>query len=812
MRLTKAFAVLTILFVAFLEGSALGQAKTTGSEKTAAATGKCAVDSQAQKVVVTGNVTDPSGAIVPDANIALKCGEILQQTRSGSDGSFSLTISPGSYELDVTVAGFEPQTQRVSITTQSSQKLDLALNVKRTASIVTVTAPIGYVATSATTATKSDIPLIETPQSVSVITEDQMTSRNVQTLSEAIRYTSSVGVDAYGTETRFDWFNIRGFDESTYGLFRDNSRWQSGQVEGQIDPYELQEVDVIKGPSSVLYGQNTPGGLVNLVTKRPPAEGMGEIEANFGSYDRKQIQGDFGGPLDADQTWRYRLTGMDRASGTQVNYVPDDRWFIAPALTWSPKSKATTFSVLSDYQFDNTGWSQFLPAVGTFQPNPNGQISTSFFTGEPNYDYFHRQQWSIGYLFEHHFSKVWTVRQTSRYSKIMYDGKTAFGGGYVTGSDTTIARYGFGNNLDLGLYTLDTQALAQFKTGPLSHQVLFGVDYSHADSQTISGISFASPLNVFNPVYGSPVPPLFIYGNTDQPSWQTGLYFQDHVNVSKRLILTLSGREDWTDMTTTDRLVTPQTFSEQSPNHFTGRAGIGYLTDFGLAPYFSYSTSFLPTAGVNFYGQPFVPTTGQQYEAGIKYQPGHSESFITASFFNITENNVETPDTTNPLNTVQTGQVRSRGFELEGVASIFHGLNLHGSYSWLDEKNTQAPSEPDYVGKRPTLIPDALFSVSIDYTQTHGPLQGLGGNFGVRYTGTTAGDPLNTFILSSYTLFDASIRYDYKRLRFLVGATNLGDKTYVPICTSISYCNYGFKRDVIGSIRYQFPGWGSFLK
>ena len=267
-------------------------------------------------------------------------------------------------------------------------------------SIVTVSETGGFVAASSTSATKSDAPLIEIPQSVSVITLDQMTARNVQTVSAAISYTASVDVNTFGTETRFDWINIRGFDQSTYGLFRDNSRWQSGQVSGQIDPYMLQEIDVVKGPSSVLYGQNTPGGLVNLVTKRPPSQQLHEVVLNYGSHDKIQAQADLGGPIDDDGHRKYRLTGLPRQSDTQVDYVPDDRWFIAPALTWTPSDK-TTLTLLADFQHDNTGWSQFLPSQGTFIGNPNGEIDRSLFVGEPDYDYFDRDQWSMGSLFEY---------------------------------------------------------------------------------------------------------------------------------------------------------------------------------------------------------------------------------------------------------------------------------------------------------------------------------------------------------------------------------------------------------------------------
>ncbi len=795
----------TVSSFLLLVSSAAVQAQTSPSGRASGRTETaCSIPAAHERAELTGTVLDPSGASIAAATITLRCGNFLQQAHTSADGAYSIETSAGTYQIQVEAPGFESITQSVELPPERSgaKTLDFSMRIGAAASIVSVTAPAGYVATSSTTATKTDTPLIETPQSISVITLDQMAARNVQTLNQAVQFTSGVGVQTYGQDTRFDWLNIRGFDQSTYGLFRDNSRWQSGQVEGQIDPYELQEIDVIKGPSSVLYGQNTPGGLVNLVTKRPEAQTSNELVLNLGNFSRRQVQGDFGSPIDGAAHWRYRLLGLYRDSDTQVRYVPDNRRLLASGLTWAPSAQ-TTLTLLADYQHDLTGWSQFLPSQGTLSDNPYGRIPTEFFTGEPGFDYFKRQQWSAGGLFEHRFNRVWTVRETTRYSKISFHGDDAFGGG-LQADLRTLNRYAYSDALTLGLYTSDTQALTQFKTGSVDHSILVGVDYSHASVINYSGFGLAPSIDVFHPVYGQPIGTLAIYQNNNQPSWQTGLYFQDHVKFFRKFVATLSGREDWTNLKTRNLL--SNTTSSQSPNQFTGRAGITYLSDFGIAPYFSYSTSFLPTAGVNFYGAPFRPTTGKQYEWGIKYQPKGSDSFITTSLFNIDERNVQTPDPSNPLNSLQTGAVRSRGFEAEGVASLLHGLNLHASYTFLNEKVTNT-TDPTQLGKRPTLIPRQLAGISLYYTVTRGEFTGVGAEFGVRYVGTTAGDPQNTLILPGYTLFEASLHYDWKQLRFQAASTNLGDRIYVPICTSIAYCNYGNRRYVLGSIIYHWQNW-----
>jgi len=482
--------------------------------------------------------------------------------------------------------------------------------------------------------------------------------------------------------------------------------------------------------------------------------------------------------------------------------VPDDRWFIAPAVTWSPSS-ATTLTLLADYQHDKTGWSQFLPSQGTFVANPNGQIRRSFFTGEPDYDFFKRDQWSVGSLFEQRLSDTLSLRNTLRYSSIEYDGKTAFGGG-LQSDLRTLNRFGFGNSLDLTVFTMDTNASARLKTGTVEHSILFGVDYSTSTSTIVSGFSFAPPIDVYNPVYGATVPDLFTYYDTRQPTSLVGIYAQDHLKVGRSVVATVSGRYDFTKLTTEDRIA--KTEQEQDPGAFTGRVGLTYLFDFGLAPYASYSTSFLPTPGVDLFGQPFRPTKGKQIEGGLKFQPKNSNSFVTGSVFQITQTNVGVPDPANPLNTIQQGEVRSRGVELEGVGSLSNGLSFHVAYSWLDQEVTET-TDATVLGKRPPLAPKSLFSAAAEYNVSSGALTGLGVGAGVRYVGTRAGDSTNTIEVPSYTLADAFARYVYRATEFQVSATNLLDKTYVAVCTSANYCNYGNALKVIGTIRYRWQAW-----
>ena len=273
------------------------------------------------------------------------------------------------------------------------------------------------------------------------------------------------------------------------------------------------------------------------------------------------------------------------------------------------------------------------------------------------------------------------------------------------------------------------------------------------------------------------------------------------MKIGTRWVLTLAGRHDSTDIKTEDRLSGKSL--KQSPNKFTERVGLTYLSEIGLAPYASYSTSFLPVTGVNVSGQPFKPTQGRQVEGGVKYQPRGSNSFLTADVFQISQTNVSVPDPSNPLNTLQQGEIRSRGYEFEAVGNLVSTLNFTAAYSHLDQEVTRT-TDAVSLGKRPPLAPDNLLSLSGEYTVAGGPVTGLGFGAGLRFIGSRAGDSANTIKVPSYTLLDASVRYLWQNTEFQVSGTNLADKTYVAVCTSASYCNYGTARKLIATVRYHF--------
>lgn len=655
----------------------------------------------------------------------------------------------------------------------------------------------GFVSRRDVTGTKTATPLSEIPQSVSVINREQLDSRQVQTLGEALRYTSGVQAEAFGADPHVDWFNIRGFSTNDTGLYLNGLRVSPGVTALAPEPYGLERIDVLKGPASVLYGQNAPGGLVNLVSKRPTDTPLREAAILGGSYGRVQGQFDLGGPVGTDGKWSYRLTGLVRDAGTQVDRVPNDRLFLAPAITYRA-GPDTTVTLLTSFQRDHSAGQQFLPSQGTVFGNPNGRIPTDRFTGENQYNKVDKFQMNLGYEVEHRFNEVFTVRQNARFSRIDYNQRQVYGLGFQSDL-ATLNRSAYGQDVRANIYAVDNQGQARFATGPLTHTVLGGFEYNRITNATVNRSALATPLNLFNPAFGALQPELSIYTNSYQTQNLYGLYLQDQVKLD-RFILTVGGRQDWVDTTTRNRLAGG--VAAQSDRKFTYRVGLGYEAPLGITPYVGYAPSFQPVAGVNAFGAAFQPTEGKQVEVGVKYQPAGMASYVTAAAFDLRQANVATPDPTNIVNTLQTGEVRVRGFEVEAQVNLLAGLNVLAAYTYLDPVVIRANDGTQ--GNQVGAVPRNAASGWVDYAFQEGsPVAGLSFGAGVRYVGSTQASNADLFKVRDRTLVDAAVRYDFgrgSRWRLAVNANNLLDRTFVAQCSGADFCYYGARREVLASL------------
>ncbi|MGO1070315.1 TonB-dependent siderophore receptor [Lysobacter sp. CA199] len=664
---------------------------------------------------------------------------------------------------------------------------------------VQVRAPI---AKRSQTVTKTDTPLIEVPQSVSVITAQQMRDRGIQGIEEAVWYTAGAQGGGYGQDTRSDWLLVRGFSPARYmdGLTLTDGVWTGGT---RIEPYGLERLDVLKGPSSVAYGAMPPGGLVNMVSKRPTTEPLHEVEFTVGNYDLRQAAFDFGGPLGSSGQWFYRLTGLARNSDNYVDYVQDDRYFFAPAVSWKP-SEDTSLTLLARWQkADTAQGGGFLPADGTLLPNPNGKIPRERFTGEPGWNDYVKTMRSVGYEFSHRFDNQVTFRQNLRYGKVDVDHDAGVGAFGLQADQRTLTRYYFPLEETSKSFAVDNNVELKFDTGAWQHTLLAGVDYRRLESDYASAFAFGAPsLDIFNPVYGAPIVKPAYTSRQDKVQQQLGVYVQDQIKID-RWVITAAGRQDRVRTRTDQLLATPVTRERQNDSKFSGRVGVNYLFDSGWAPYVSWSQSFEPTVGANFAGQSFKPTTGEQIEAGLKFQPASGRVLATLAVYEIKQENTLTVDPNHTLFSVQQGETRVRGAELEGRWNFGNGLSVYGAYTYTDSEVTRT-NDAGALGKQIALQPRNIASLGADYTIGYGALSGLGFGAGVRYTGDHYGDIYNQWKTPSYTLFDASVRYDLDSWRFQLNASNLSDKEYVTACNSAIWCYYGYPRTVTATVRYQW--------
>ncbi len=658
---------------------------------------------------------------------------------------------------------------------------------------------VGYVAKQGSAGMKTDTPLIETPQSISVVTAKEIEAQGAQTLGAALRYVPGVTGELYGGDLRGNGLQLRGFSAYDEVFYVDGLRLRGTDYASflTLDVYGADGLEIMRGPSSVLYGQIGPGGMINYVSKRPTEETIREVELSAGSFDRYQAQFDVSGKLDEEGVLTGRVTGLFRDGGTFVDYVEDDRIFLSSALKWAPDAE-TSLTFLAKYQKDKQGWgNQFLPARGTVLPNSNGTLPISRFVGEPGHDYYNTSMAMLGYEFEHTFNDTWTIRQNARYAYLDNEAFGVFGSG-LDANEQTYERYTDAGRVTAGTFTIDNQAEANFETGALTHKLLLGLDYQYTDYSDFGAGGSIDPLeDIFNPVYGAPITPLDPYQDADKKQNQFGIYAQDQIKLGN-WAFTLGGRHDWSKTKIDDNL--NDSASEQSDSAFTGRAGVVYLAENGLAPYASYSTSFMPELGSDPSGDPFEPETGEQYEIGVKYQPTGWNSFITVAAFDLTKQNVvrKFGNVTD-----QTGEIRSRGIEVEGVASLTAGLDLRLAYTYLDTEVTKGDEvTQDHV---PYGVPSHKASLWADYTIQSGRFEGLGLGAGIRYMGSTYGDDANSFKVPSATLVDASVHYAWKDLDFKLNVTNLFDKRYVASCFDESFgCFYGEGRRVTGTVKYSW--------
>ena len=688
-----------------------------------------------------------------------------------------------------------------------------------TADTIVVTAARADVTADA--GTKSALPISETPQSISVISARDIADLGLANLNQSLRYVAGVTPETRGAGAEiYDQFTLRGFTVPVYldGLKQFGSA--TGYAVPQVDLSRIETIEVVKGPASALYGQSSPGGLVAMSSKLPLDQAMyGSVAATYGSYDLYRVDADVGGKL--SDTVALRVYGSVNGAHTEQTFGSRARQTISAALTWK-FAPDTSLTVLGAYSHDpKNGNYSAAPGYGTLFANPNGPISTKYADGEPD-DFFRRNQAAGTYILNHDFGSGWKFRASGRYQFVGSDlgAIYEFGVPMPETNDTVFGRGSYATHERLKNWTFDNQLTGKATTGPVTHALLFGVDYQTAHSLEVAAFGSANTITPYAPVYGTqPVPqspyttPGATPGTYDYHLHQTGIYAQDAMSWGG-LRLVVSGRHDWAE--------TNDGTNTQHDRKFTGRAGLLYKTDFGLAPYVSYATSFEPQIARLEDGSLAKPSLGKQVELGAKYQPPGTPILISAAWYHIVQTGVLTSNPATFAST-QTGKYRSEGFEIEANAPLPYGFNLRAAYSHQHVRDI-ADADTRAVGGGLIGAGDGNLAVNVDWTAKQGPLKSLNVGAGVRhvdrvYAGvfdqTLTTTDYRQYYSPSYTVIDAMLHYDManmdqrlKGVTLALNVTNLFDRKYLTSCYLYpaydAWCWYGNRRTVQGTIAFHW--------
>lgn len=670
--------------------------------------------------------------------------------------------------------------------------------VRATAEAETATGPVhGYSARRSATATKTDTPLLETPQAVSVVTRQRIEDQGATGLQDALNYAAGVRSDAFGLDSRTDSVVVRGTDPAIYldGLRQQLGGYYTSTT--RTEPYTLERIEVLRGPSGILFGQGSTGGLVNMVSKRPLADAQREVGVQLGNFNRRQIQADLTSPLSADGQWLYRIVALGRDADTQVDSISDDRVVFAPSLTWRP-SPATSWTFQALHQKDKAGSTlQFPPWSGSGAPNPNGRIPTHRLIGEPGLDYYDSTRNALGWLFEHRFGDTWTLRQNLRVAHNEVDFRTFYWAftdpAYIDEAQRLLHRSQFEGLTRHRVATADQHLEGRFATGAVRHQLLLGLDMvrsrqverSAFDSSDIPG-SGLTPIDVFTPTYTGYSPPARSDFGPATRLEHAGVYLQDQLRFGDGWLVVaglrhdrannkLEGSEDEKSQATTKRLALLRTLPG------------------GWSPYVSYSESFTPVAGRSLAGTRFKPTRGEQVELGLKLQPEDRDYSAGIAVFELKENNRLVPSPDNPLDSVQAGETKNRGVELEVTGKLTPWFEVAAHYNYLDIDGSR--DDPNLIfGGNPRHQAAVWGKASI--------AQGWALALGLRYFSSFTDGPAPT--VPALRLVDGALSYDSGPWRYALTVQNLADKSYVSTCAARGDCFYGARRTAIVSATYRY--------
>ncbi|MEM8545804.1 MAG: TonB-dependent siderophore receptor, partial [Cyanobacteria bacterium P01_H01_bin.119] len=669
-----------------------------------------------------------------------------------------------------------------------------------------------YLAPETTGINRTDTSLFEIPQTIQVLPERLLEDQQVIRLQDALlNVPNAVQGNQFGGASEAPI--VRGFDQLT--ILRDGFR-RSTVINARQAFQEIanvERIEVLSGPASILYGSIEPGGVVNLVTKRPLSEFFAEAELQVGSFGLIRPTVDITGPVTAAGDLLYRLNvAYERSDGFRNFDTDVERLFIAPTLEWRPSDRTTvTFDLeyLSDRRPFDRGIFPFDDGVVDVPRN------TIF--GEPG-DFAEFETLDIGYRLEHQFSDNWQLRNRFRYSNTDFfnlraEVNEALGG--INQAAGIVVRGFASNDGEVKTFDFQTELIGEFTTGSIDHTVLLGFDILFSSLSQVTTGDLAPVVSLFDPVVGlidQPNTPLpFTLTDTESDLLQFGIILQDQIQVLPNLTFLLGGRFDFINQRTQAAPIfipglafSPGSEEDQSFTNFSPRLGVVYQPVEPLSLYASYSRSFTPntleqtTASGDF----LDPQEAEQFEIGVKAELLGGRLAATLALFDLTLRNVAVTDPNNPNAVLPIGQQNSQGLELTVQGEILPGWNIAASYGLLNANIPESPNFPN--GATPAHVPENTASLFTTYEIQSGDLAGLGFGLGVFFVDQRFGNFENDFRLDSYWRTDASIFYRSDRWRAGLSFQNIFDEEFFTGGVLRRGTNPGQPFTVVGSISITF--------
>jgi iron complex outermembrane recepter protein len=738
-------------------------------------------------------------ADIPNAVLALPQGQTFGVENPTTDIATVQVVQQDAASIRVSVAGKEalPKTEVTLKTGGLAYSLNPEGEEAEEEVVVTGEGQRGYRVPNASTATKTDTPIRDIPASIQVVPQEVIRDQQITRQEEALRNVPGV---ITGSPPYYEgsFFRIRGFLVESFS----GNNLLNGLPDfvGTLSTgfSNVERVEVLKGPASVLFGQGSPGGTINTITKQPLREPFYEISTIIGNNNFYQGAIDLSGPLDRRSSVLYRLNTSYRNAGSSIDGIKNKNLQVAPVISWSISDK-TKLTLEGDYVNDNVPPPTGIPALGSVLFNPNGKILSS-----RNYNERNAEQQvnlgNIGFRLEHKFSDRWSVKNAflaSFYDLKVSDLASPAG---LQADNRTLNRQFFDTTRNITSYLISSDITGRFSTGSVEHQLVVGFSLNRYYNRDTGTGKTGAPIDIFNPVFGQPIDstPLFTFASVTRRT-ALGIYIQDQIAITKNLKLLLGLRFDTFSQTLEDQEA--GTEQSQSENAFSPRVGIVYQPISSVSLYASYSQSFSPVDGRSFENIQFQPQRGTQYEIGVKADLSDKLS-ATLAFYDLSLSNVLTTDPANPDFSIQTGKQRSRGIETNLSGEILPGWNILLGYAYTDARIVEDNALP--AGNQLDNVPEHSLNLWTTYEIQTGRMKGLGFGLGLFYTGERQGDLENSFKLPSYLRTDAAIFYKQKGWKVSLNVRNLFGIEYFESSFNQNRLFAGEAFTIQGGVSYQF--------